>query len=107
MNALSRKLHELEKRILDFKVEDGTTIISSQCMNPGGIEINNKAIKLLEARKSFVNELLKKLESDSKVDVSEIARFFTDKEMAFVFFGASLFELVNQIVFLEGLFLIL
>ena len=84
MNALSRKMHELENNVLDFTVEDGSTIISSQCMSQGEVEINNKAIKLLEARKSFANELFKKLESDPKADVSEINRFFSDKEKVIV-----------------------
>ena len=53
-------------------------------MSPGEIEINNKAIKLLEARKSFANELFKKLESDPKADVSEIKKFFSEKEKAIV-----------------------
>lgn len=51
MNTLDRKLHELENNVLNFTVEDGSTIISNQCMTPGEVELHNKAIKLTEARK--------------------------------------------------------
>ena len=84
MRATSRKLRELENNIIDLKVEDGSTMFSNQCMSAGEIELHNKAVKLIELRKKFANELLKKLESDPETDVSEIARFFNEKEQAIV-----------------------
>ena len=84
MNVLSKKLHELENNIIDFSVEDGSTIISNQCMNPGEVELHNKAIKLTEARKDFANQLYKKLENNPKEDISEINRFFSEKEKTIV-----------------------
>jgi ABC-type uncharacterized transport system fused permease/ATPase subunit len=84
MNTQSRKLHELENNIINFKVEDGSTIISSQCMNPGEIELYNQAIKLENARKNFANELLDKLENNQKADLSGITKFFTEEEKAIV-----------------------
>jgi len=84
MRATSRKLHELENHIVDFKVEDGSTILSPQCMSSGEIELHNKAVKLMELRRDFAKELCKKLERDPEADVSEITRFFNEKEQAIV-----------------------
>ena len=84
MKATSRKLRKLENCIIDFKVEDGSTILSAQCMSAGEIELHNRAGKLLELRRDFANELLKKIENDPEVDVSEIVMFFNEKEQAIV-----------------------
>jgi len=84
MNKLNRKLCTLENNIIDFTVEDGSTIISHQCMKPGEVELHNKAIKLIEARKGFAKQLYKKLQKNPTEDVSEIHRFFSEKEKVIV-----------------------
>jgi hypothetical protein len=84
MRATSRKLRELENNIVDFKVEDGSTMFSNQCMSAGEIELHNKAGKLMKLRKDFANELCKKLESNPEADVSEITKFFNEKEQTIV-----------------------
>lgn len=64
MRAISKKLRELRANVIDFEVEDGSTILSTQGMSAGEIELHYKAGKLMESRRDFANELCKKLESD-------------------------------------------
>lgn len=84
MNSKNRKLSELENHIIDFKVEDGSTIISNQCMSEGEIELHRRAGKLLEARKNFAKQLYKKIQENPKTDASELTKFFSEKEQAIV-----------------------